>query len=404
MTAPLSVVLVQGNEIERTLLRQAFEAMPGVAVAGERPDLRSGMAMARQVRPAILVLELGRGSEDVLHAAAAYRLEHPDVALFMSTDAYEPEVLLGAMRAGAQEVLRRPLDRAALTAAVERVAALVARKSGTRTANQVVTVFSTKGGSGVSTIAANLALSLRRMTGREVALTDLDYQSGDASFLLGLSPVRSLGDLVGLPRLDSAGVQDVLMRHGSGVAVLSQPEQIDRVDGIDGPLVGNLLEILAATHELVVVDAPHVFNEIALEIFDRSSAILLVCGLNVPAVRAARRALDILHKLNYLATPERVRLVVNRYSGDGAVTVGQVEETLGQKVYATVANDYAAVSAAMNLGQPLCAAEPTSRAGRDIDALARLLMPGHPVSVTPDGAPAPAPQRRVLKLFGGNRR
>lgn len=398
MTSPLSVVLVQGNDIERAQMQQAFEAMPGVQIAGERPDLRSGMAMARQVRPAILVLDLGRAAEDVLHAAEVYRMEHPDVAIFVSTEAYEPDLLLRAMRAGVQEVLRRPLDRAALTAAVERVAALTARKSGTRVANQVVTVFSTKGGSGVSTIAANLALSLRRATRHEVALADLDYQSGDASFLLGLSPVRSLGDLVGLPRLDSAGVQDVLMKHGSGVEVLSQPEQIDRVDGIDGHLVGNLLEILSATHELVVVDAPHVFNEIALEIFDRSSVILLVCGLNVPAVRASRRALDIFHKLNYLATPDRVRLVINRYAGDGAVTVSQVEETLGQRVYATVANDYAAVSEAMNLGHPLCGDMPQSRSGRDIETLARMIALGDQAE---QEEPAEVePPRRRLRLFG----
>lgn len=399
MTSSLSVVLIQGNDIERAQLRQAFEAMPGVQIAGERPDLRSGMAMARQVRPGILVLDLERGSEDVLHAAATYRLEHPDVAIFVCTDAYEPDLLLRAMRAGVQEVLRRPLDRSALTEAVERVMMLTARKSGTRVANQVLTVFSTKGGSGVSTIAANLALSLRRVTRHEVALADLDYQSGDASFLLGMSPVRSLGDLVGLPRLDSAGVQDVLMKHGSGVEVLSQPEQIDRVDGIDGHLVGNLLELMSATHELVVVDAPHVFNEVGLEIFDRSSTILLVCGLNVPAVRSARRALDIFHKLNYLTTPDRVRLVINRYSGDGAVSVAQIEDTLGQKIFATVANDYAAVSEAMNLGQPLCATEPSSRAGRDIEALARMLALGETAPEIDEEAEIEPPRRR-LRLFG----
>jgi len=149
----------------------------------------------------------------------------------------------------------------------------------------------------------------------------------------------------------------------------------------------------------VVVDAPHVFNEIGLEIFDRSSAILLVCGLNVPAVRSARRALDIFHKLNYLATPDRIRLVVNRYSGDGAVTVAQVEETLGQKVYATVANDYAAVSEAMNLGQPLCATEPVSKAGRDIDALARMLALGETAPAAEEEAEIEPPRRR-LRLFG----
>jgi len=401
MTTPLSALIVHRNDQERALLRQAFEAMAGVQLVGERADLRSGLAMARQTRPAILVLDLISGSDDSLNAASQYRLEHPDVAIFVSTDAHDSDTLLRAMRAGAQEVLRRPLDRSALTAAVERVAALNARKGGGHSTNQVITVFSTKGGCGVSTIAANLALSVRRQTGREVALADLDFQSGDASFLLGLSPVRSLGDLVGLPRLESAAVQDAMIRHDSGVAVLSQPEQIDRVDGVDAHMVGNLLEVMSSTHEVVVVDAPHVFNDVALEIFDRSSTILLVCGLSVPSVRAARRALDIFHKLNYLATPDRVRLVINRFSDGGAVSIAQVEDTLGLDVFACVSNDYAAVSEAIDLGQPLCAANPLSRAGRDIDQIVRGLGLAEPTALAANGEPAEAPApRRRLRLFG----
>ena len=57
-----------------------------------------------------------------------------------------------------------------------------------------------------------------------------------------------------------------------------------------------------------MVDAPHVFNDITLEIFDRSSAIFLIVEFNIPSVRAARRSLDLFHKLNYLAVPDRVRI------------------------------------------------------------------------------------------------
>jgi Flp pilus assembly CpaE family ATPase len=44
--------------------------------------------------------------------------------------------------------------------------------------------------------------------------------------------------------------------------------------------------------DYVVVDAPHGFSDIALEIFDRSSSVLLVTELSLPSARAARRALE----------------------------------------------------------------------------------------------------------------
>jgi pilus assembly protein CpaE len=399
MSSMLSVVLVHRDDYERTQLRAALEALPGVQIAGERSDLRAGLALAHQARPSILVLELTAPVDDGLNAAAQFKMEHPDCAIFLMTDAFDPETLLRALRAGAQEVLRRPLDRGALSQAVERVGALNARRGGESGGRGVITVFSNKGGSGVSTIATNLAVSLRHSTRREVAIADFDYQSGDAAFMLGLSPTRSLGDVLAAARIDSASVHDALMKHEGGVYVLSQPEHLDRVDGVTPNQIGSTLEILASTFELVVVDAPHVFNEITLEVFDRSSTILLVTELSIPSVRAARRSLEILHKLNFLTAPDRVRLVVNRYSDKSAITLPQLEETLGLQVFGTVSNDYAAVSEAINMGRPLCGDGMESRAARDIAALARKLVPA-PSMVEDAVVEMPTRKPARLRLFG----
>lgn len=391
----LTVVLVHRSDVERATIKQALEAIPGVQIAGERPDLRAGMALAHQVRPAILVLELSGGGEDTLSAATQYRRDNPDVAIFLSTDQLTPDMLMRAMRAGANEVLRRPLDRPALTDAVERVAELNARKLGVTSTRSVITVFSNKGGVGVTTLATNLALALRRLAHRETALVDFDYQSGDVASMLGIVPTRSVGDLLSVERLDSATVQGVLTKHGSGLTILPQPEQIDQADGLTAHQTGSILEVVGSTHDLVVVDAPHLFNDIALEIFDRSSQILLVVELSIPSVRAARRSLELFHKLNYLAVQDRVRLVINRKSERSAIAPAQVEDTLGLPIAFNVSNDYAAVSESINMGRPLCTMTPTSRAGRDIDAIAREIVPTDEAET----AQTPAPRKR-LRLFG----
>lgn len=398
MVTTLSVVLVHGEESVRAELRAALVALPGVEVVGERHDLRSGLALAHQSRPTILVLELANPADDALSAASQFRLEHPECAVFFMTDRFDPDTLLRAMRAGAQEVLRRPLDRSALSQAVERVGAMNARRGGGSTGRSVIAVFSNKGGSGVSTIAANLALSLRRSTRREVALADFDYQSGDAAFMLGLSPTRSLADVLSAPRIDSASVHDALMKHDSGIYVLSQPEHLDRVDGVTPDQVGNVLELLASTFEIVVVDAPHVFNDISVELFDRSNAILLVAELSIPSVRSARRSLELFHKLNFLAGAERVRLTVNRYSTQSDISLPQLEETLGLSVFGTVTNDFAAVSRAINLGKPLCGESSPSKAARDIATLARKLVPVESADEPAQEIPVRKPAR--LRLFG----
>src|SRR5206468_12579352 len=118
VSSNLSVLLIHSDDRERSNLRAAFEALEGVQIVGERADLRAGMAMAHQLQPVILVLELNGHSDDVLQAASQYRLDHPDGAIFLSAEAVNHDTLMGAMRAGAQEILKRPLDRSALGAAV----------------------------------------------------------------------------------------------------------------------------------------------------------------------------------------------------------------------------------------------------------------------------------------------
>ncbi len=401
MTSNLTVVLVHRNDFDRAQLRTAFEAMSIVSIAGERSDLRAGVALARQVKPAILVVEFTPPVDEALTEIQRYKTDNPDGAVFLFGEAIDPDLLLRAVRAGATDVLRRPLDRGALTEAVDRVSKIVARKAGTATARSVVTAFSNKGGTGVSTVATNLAVGLRRLTSREVALVDFDYQSGDVAGLLKVQPTRNLGDLLGEQPINSTSVQDVLMKHSSGVCVLAEPDQLDRVEGVNARQVGAILDVLSGTFEMVVVDTPHVFNEITLEIFDRSSVVLLVVELSIPSVRAAMRSLEIFHKLNYLAVPDRVRLVVNRRDERSALSLDQLEEMLGLKVYGTIANDYTAVSEAINLGKPLCGEGSESRAARDLMAIARKLSPVHIESIHGETEPA-ASQRRPgrIRLFG----
>ncbi len=398
MSQITTVVLVHRDDYERGQLRLALEALPGIQIAGERSELRSGIALANQVHPAILVMDLAQPVDDGLHAASQFKMEHPDCAIFLVTEVFDPETLLRALRAGAQEVLRRPLDRGALREAVERVVRQQAKKAGSGQSRGVITVFSNKGGAGVSTIATNMAISLKRLTGREVALADLDVHSGDAAFMLGLSPTRSLGDVIAAPKIDSASVHDALIKHDSGLFVLSQPELLDQVDAVTSAQIGSVLEIMSSTFDLVVVDAPHVFNDVTLEVFDRSSTILLVCEPSIPSVRAGRRSLEIFHKLNFLVAQDRVRLVVNRRSDQSAIALPQLEETLGMPVFGSVTNDYAAVSMAINVGKPLCNGHTDSRAGRDITALARKLVPSESIEEPLEAVPVKRPGR--LRFFG----
>ena len=95
----------------------------------------------------------------------------------------------------------------------------------------------------------------------------------------------------------------------------------------------------------------------------------------MPGIRAARRALDVFERLHYTAVPERVKLIVNRYSRSrGLISLDQLAEALQARAYHTIENDYQRIFTSVNAGRPLCLDDPDAPAARDIVALAGKLI------------------------------
>lgn len=226
----------------------------------------------------------------------------------------------------------------------------------------LMSVYSAKGGTGVSTLAVNLAVGIRRERGLRVALADLDPQSGDAAFLLGLGGGAS--SAAGCCALPGA-----LLEHESGVTVLAQ---LDRAG--DAPQPGAAaLDGLLEHYDAVVADTPHALSGETVEIFERSARVLLLVESTVPAIRAARRAIDALDRRGHASLLPRMLLVVNRHDGSAAVSLEQIERTLGLPVFATIADDRPSIRRAADLGAPL--PRLGGAAARDIALLARRLVP-----------------------------
>ena len=383
----ITLLLILSDEKVRASTRAALEGLPGVEVLGERSELRSGLLLARQLRPRVVLLDLPDASDEALSAAGSFKLDSPDVALFLMSNTLDPQVLLKAIRSGAQEVLKKPLDKVLLQEAVERVSRSgAARSAGETRARSIITVFGPKGGVGTSTIAANLAVTFKHHFGMTTALADFDHASGDAANLLGLKADHSIADLLRAPRVDSPTVHMNLLHHASGTSVLAQPEDLHSLDAMTPAQAGGAVDALSSSFEVVVIDAPHTFDEVSLELFDRSTSILVVLELSVPGIRAARRALDVFDRLHYTMVPERVKLIVNRYSRNRAlISLDQLAEALQTGAYATIENDYQRIFTSVNSGRPLCLDDPDAPAARDIIALAGKLINRE----APETAPPP---------------
>jgi pilus assembly protein CpaE len=112
----------------------------------------------------------------------------------------------------------------------------------------MICVLGLKGGGGKTLTSANLATSLA-LRGHSVAVVDLDLQFGDVGLALGLSPERTLYDLVRSGgSLDAEKLAHFMTPHSSGVHALLAPARPDQAGAVTTQFLADVYPRLRETH------------------------------------------------------------------------------------------------------------------------------------------------------------
>lgn len=279
----------------------------------------------------------------------------PDLEIFLTASRMDPQLLLEAFRVGVKEFLPQPLTRQDVEPALVRFEERFACKaSGLEMhAGRVVAVIGARGGVGTSTVATNLAVSLRQAGRQEpVALVDLDVQGGELGLLLDLPVSQGLTHLTkDISRLDETILRSTLVRHLSGLQFLALGcEAYDDWKVAPGSMM-RILAMLRSIHRHVLVDCGHLLEPSVREVLDSADQIIVVTTLSLPAIRRTKRLLEILFSARYPAG--KIALVVNRYEKDQKDLVAETEGLLGIHMAGLIPNDYESASEAINQGKPL---------------------------------------------------
>ena len=291
----------------------------------------------------------------------------PSTAIIAAASGASPSLVMGSMRAGAREFLEIPINPAELNTVVNRIAELRTEES-TANHGRVVAVFSGKGGAGISFFATNLAAAMTAPT----VLVDLNLQAGDSASFLGIEPKYSLTDFVrNRSRLDDTLITNLLTPHTTNLSLVAAPAEAHEAEEVHADHVTEILHLLRQKYTCVVLDLPHTFDPISVASFDVADDILVVLTLDIPGIRAAKRALNVFDHLGYRR--DKVRIVVNRWSKNIDVQLHKIEGHLGEQLIGFVPNDYRKVMDSINLGRPLVESEPTSKIAVEIKRIAGLV-------------------------------
>jgi len=345
-------ILSHDEQCTREMSRMLRASGVPVGIVEER---RAGETAA----PDVFIVDIRADASSGMATIERLRAGHSSVAIFAVAAAPDPDLILQAMRAGANEFfawtpagMARSAEESFQGAVRKTAARRDAATAGSRQPCHTHVFLGAKGGAGTTTVAVNCAVELARTSKRPTAIVDLKPCLGEVALFLGVRPRYTVLDAIeNLHRLDRDFLKELMSRHKSGLDILAASEQFDRPGAQDAGAVEELLRVLTKLYDYVVIDAGNIINSCAIAALYAVDTVFLIANPDVPSVRNAQRLVDRVRQLG--AGSERIKVILNRMTEHHLIGPKQIETALGYGIHQAFASDYPTVSNALNSGVPL---------------------------------------------------
>ncbi len=331
-------------------------------------------------RPDIVVLPNDLQPTPGIEVCEQLILQNPGIStVLVLRQGFNEELFRRMMLIGVSEFLVAPLEKKRTIEALQNA---LRKKKVTRAGpaeetagpQKVISVIGPRGGCGQTVLSVNLGCAiatagLRPPTDsglKPVVLADLNVRCADAATMLDLKPRRTLADIAPSAHgVDRDLVNTLLDTHSCGLGVVSAgaAEPYDRLELSRGTVVSTLA-VLRDQFMFTIVDMAGPGTDVTDAALDFSDLILMVVGMDLPRLQAARRYVQ--HLLENNCPREKILPVLNDFLPNSAMLrTEEAESVLELPVALRVPYGGEIVSASINLGKPFvltAAQKPVSRA------------------------------------------
>jgi pilus assembly protein CpaE len=380
MASELNILVALDGEVDRGLIETLVARDPKISVI-DYLELDGPTASGLGAGDALVVAVADYTADARDFVISAHR-QHATRPILLLCPSGSGGYLGEAFNNGVDDIVPLPTDPSAgFDPAVARqlvfsVEKAVMRKRGTSapkaetSARNVICVLGLKGGSGKTLTSVNLAVSLAQ-AGHSVAVLDLDLQFGDVALAMGLSPMRTIYDLVRSGgSLDAGKLEDFLMEHPSGARALLAPVRPDQAAMITVPFLSEVQRLLGEMFEFVVIDTPPSFAPEVISAVDSSSDVLVVVMRDTLSLKNTKLGLETLERMEY--DRRRVKILLNRANTNVGIEREDVLAILGRDVDILLPS-HRDITRSINQGEPI-AQQRGSDAAKAFKALADLYI------------------------------
>ncbi len=396
----VKVLLVEDDEMMRkmtamVLKKQGFEILPA-----ENGPVALELLSLNQ--PDIILLDVMMPGMDGFTVCSKIRTMpnfcHTPIIMLTALDNLENKVK--GFDAGADDYIAKPFETAELVA---RMNVLLRRfdtapaEVGAHEPAQTIAVFSLRGGSGVTTIAVNLAAGLSQLWSSRVALVDMVATAGQTAMFLNQSLRNSWADLFveDADEIEEDMVLSAMLPHESRVRTLASPSHPGQSELLTPQITSRVLDLLQTSFPYVVLDMPHDLGERTLVALDHSNIILIIAQPEIASLRAARLALETFETLQY--QDKKIYVVLNWTFPHHGLALKDIERLLKAKIDLVLPHAADEFILALNYGKPPVLEDPESPLGVIFEDIAMALSKENQRTVTPEH-PTPAWRRVVERI------
>jgi len=374
----ISLLIASSDDHFREMVRENLLNVPTAKVIAEYQEVTANLYIRvlqdlERNPDAALMIDLGGDTEASLKALERVKQAAPDLYVIASSFSAESDIVIAALRAGANDFMTQPMRRTDFRDAMARLekaprrAAVASSRLG-----KIYSFLGTKGGVGTTTLAVNFAGVLAQRK-QQTVLLDLDWTGNDVAMQLSAAPQYTLQEVgENLDRMDQALFEGFVTRDPLGFFLVGPPDSLDARAHFTEPMFREFATFLVEKYESIVVDAGRSLNdEVVLGSLQTSSAVFLVITQDFPAIRNAQRYIAALMRMGF--NQDQLKVVVNHYQkrhGANTASLEQIQQTLNQPVFYGIP-DSPAVVAAINRGRPFVA---DRQAAGDLDRIFRSFV------------------------------
>lgn len=365
-----SLFVFDKNENSRNIIKLYLEGLDFISEINLYADYKEGFENLKSFEgDSIVIIDMEVIEDCPFEVVSQIKLKTQKIVI--TSKDYSTNNIVKALRLGAKEFLPKPVIREDLLRVISVLNSVNSDFSTSE--SKIITIYSNKGGIGKTTIAANLAIELAKVTKDKVALIDLNLQLGDISTFLNLNPTFDVNYVIKnlLDKDENILIRAFEKYKDTSLYILSDPNYIEQSESINPQQISDLFRALKKVFSYIVVDMSSGIDANSLKILDTSDIILFTTIVNIPAIRNAQRCINLFKSRRY---PDgKVKLIINRYMDNDEINVEDIENTISEKIYWKIPNNYFTIMEAINKGVSVSEVNPKSNIGNNFRDFASKL-------------------------------